>query len=310
MQLNCFVSFRLAGKLGMLQSRLAIQPLCWPIHVKRRCFDLGVVLSPNNRIEVLVSDYKQLKYYFDKDLAVLLADKICSVYSDFRKKTFVKDVALGVREQELKQRAATIADALFRQLPADYSVAVKILTEILGPENKKETGMFTHGYWLMPVAYYVEKYGIEHFQESIRFIEEITKRHTGEYAIRPFLMTYPQKTLKIMNRWSKSKNTHVRRLASEGLRPRLPWAKKLTIFSDNPSSIIRILENLKSDKSGYVRKSVANNLNDFLKKNYPYTISVLKRWSRNASEETRWIITHALRNEMKKHNQEAVNLVR
>ncbi|GJL50509.1 MAG: hypothetical protein NPIRA01_17360 [Nitrospirales bacterium] len=257
-----------------------------------------------------MGEYKQLKYYFDKDLAVSLADKICPVYPDFRKREFVKDIVLAVKEQELKQRVETIADALSRQLPVDYSEAVNILTEILGPENKKETGMFTEGYWLMPVACYVEKYGTEHFDESIQFIEEITKRHTGEYAIRPFIVTYSSKTLKVMNRWSKSKHAHVRRLASEGLRPRLPWAKKISIFSDDPSPVINILENLKSDRSAYVRKSVANNLNDFLKENYPWTISVLKRWREIASEETRWIIKHALRNEVKKNNQEALKLIR
>ncbi|MGB0909614.1 MAG: DNA alkylation repair protein [Nitrospirales bacterium] len=169
-----------------------------------------------------MGESKQLKHYFDKDLAVMLADKICPVYSGFKKQAFVKEVVLAVQELELKQRVATIADALFQELPSDYTKTLNIFAEILGPENRKETGMFTEGYWLMPVAYYVEKYGIEHFTESVRFIEELTKRHTGEYAIRPFLVTYPLKTLKVMSRWSKSNNTHVRRLASEGLRPRLP----------------------------------------------------------------------------------------
>ena len=109
-----------------------------------------------------------------------------------------------MKGQELKQRVETIADALYRQLPEDFSEAVSILENILGPENKKETGMFTEGYWLMPVAYYVEKSGLKHFKESVQFIEKITKRHTGEYAIRPFLAAYPQKTLRIMNRLSKS----------------------------------------------------------------------------------------------------------
>ena len=203
---------------------------------------------------MFVEGYKQVKYYFDKDLAMMLADKIFSIYSGFRKKVFVKEIDLAVKDQELKQRVETIADALSRQLSSDYIEAINILAEILGPENGKETGMFKEGYWLMPVAFYVEKYGKEHFEESVRLIEEISKRHTGEYAIRPFLVAYPQKTFKIMERWSKSKNVQVRRLASEGLRPRLPWAKRIDLFSDDPSPVILILENLKSDKSAYVRK--------------------------------------------------------
>ena len=107
-----------------------------------------------------------------------------------------------------------------------------------------------------------------------------------------------------------SENAHVRRLASEGLRPRLPWAKKIEMFSQNPSPVISVLENLKSDSSAYVRKSVANNLADFLKENYKYTISTLEEWRKDASNETRWIIKHALRNEIKENNSEALKLVR
>ena len=257
-----------------------------------------------------MSEYTPLKYYFDQQLAVLLADKIIPLHPAFNKKTFVRKITSVVKDLELKQRVAAIADALAQQLPSSYPQTLKILTGILGPENMKETGMFTEGYWLMPVAYYVEKHGVGHVDISIGFIEELTKRHTGEYTIRPFLINYPSKTLKVMERWSKSRNFHVRRLASEGIRPRLPWATKVTMFSEDPSPILRILKNLKSDKSMYVRKSVANNLNDLLKENYPWTISVLKQWRTNASEETRWIIKHALRNEIKKNNREALHLIR
>lgn len=255
------------------------------------------------------AEFKQLKYYFGKDLAVLLADKICALYAPFDKRRFVEEVVLAVENQELKQRVETITDALFHQLPSEYAKAAKILSGILGPENEAETGMFKTGYWLMPIAFYVEKYGTRHFDESICLIEEITKRNTGEYAIRPFLIANPQKTLRVMQRWSKSKNVHVRRLAREGLRPRLPWARKIDLFSDDPSPAIAILENLKSDPSAFVRKSVANTLNDFLKENYPYTIALLRCWREGAAEETRWIIKHALRNEIKKNNRDAMKLV-
>lgn len=256
-----------------------------------------------------MSEYKKLKYYFDRELGLLLAEKIKSIYAGFNSEEFVTEIESAVDEQELKQRVETIADALFYQLPGDYCKALSILEEILGPENQKETGMFTEGYWLMPVAFFAEKYGVEYFDESINFIKAITKRNTGEYAIRPLLLKYPEKTLAVALKWSNDENAHVRRLASEGLRPRLPWAKKTDLFSKDPSPVFKVLENLKSDPSAYVRKSVANNMADFLKENYSDTIVVIGNWKNNASKETLWLIKHALRNEIKKNNPEALRLI-
>lgn len=256
-----------------------------------------------------MSEYKKLKYYFDKELGLMLAKKIKPHYPQFKSKSFVKEIEAVVNEVELKQRVGVIAEALLHQLPTKYCDALVILKKILGPENTKETGMFTEGYWLMPVAFFVEKYGLDHFEKSMEFIEEVTKRNTGEYAIRPFLLARPEETLAVAMTWSKSENCHVRRLASEGLRPRLPWAKKIDIFSRDPTPVISVLENLKSDSSAYVRKSVANNLADFLKENYAYTISVLEKWKVNANKETSWIIKHALRNEVKQENPIALRLV-
>ena len=111
-----------------------------------------------------------------------------------------------------------------------------------------------------------------------------------------------------MLEWSQSKNVHVRRLSSEGIRPRLPWAKKMDQYILDPKPILPILENLKEDKSLFVKKSVANNLNDILKDNYNIAMEVLKKWSESHNTNTRWIIKHALRNEIRKDNPEAKNL--
>ncbi len=238
-----------------------------------------------------MSEYKKLKYYFDKELGLLLAKKIKPYCPEFNTDTFVNEIESAVHEQELKQRVETITDALFHQLPPDYCEALSILEKILGPENKKETGMFTEGYWLKPVAFFIEKYGTEYFDESTAFIREVTKRNTGEYAIRPFLIKYPEKTIAISVEWSKNENAHVRRLASEGLRSRLPWAKKIDLFLKDPSPVFMVLENLKSDQSAYVRKSVANNMSDFLKENYSYTIATIGKWKKNASKETLSILS-------------------
>ena len=256
-----------------------------------------------------MAEFVQLKLYFGKQLAILLADKIKPVYPEFKSKAFVNKVARSVDDQELKQRVETITDALQLNLPEDYIQATDILLQILGPENKNETGMFKDYYWVMPIAYFVEKYGTDHFKQSMKLVEAITKRNTSEYAIRPFILKYPGKTLSIMKRWSKSKNVHLRRLASEGLRPRLPWAKKITLYSEQPAPVIELLENLKSDSSAFVRKSVANHMNDLLKENNDEAFAVLTRWHKNSSAETKWIIKHALRNELKKKNPKALKLI-
>ena len=253
--------------------------------------------------------YKKLKYWFDKELVILLSEKINPVFQEFDAEKFVREIDGEIHDLELKARVELIADMLRAYLPHDYHQAIRMLTAILGPENTKETGMFTEGYWIMPIAKYVEKYGVEHYTESITAIREITTRHTGEYCIRPFLEQHPNKTLDVMHTWSQDKNVHVRRLSSEGLRPRLPWAKKLEQFIANPEPIFLILENLKDDASKFVQKSVANNVNDILKDNYQTGMANLKAWSKDATQARQWIIKHALRNQVKHGNIEAIQLI-
>ncbi len=150
---------------------------------------------------------------FGESLAVLLASKISVVYKKFETDKFVASVKKEVLGKSYTQRVEVIADLLKQFLPEKYEVALGILMKILGPENKEETGMFTNFYWLMPVGKFVEKYGLNNFNESIQAISEITKRNTGEYAIRPFARQYPTKTLTVCKKWAQSKNFHLRRLS-------------------------------------------------------------------------------------------------
>lgn len=185
---------------------------------------------------------------FGEALAKLLAEKITVVHKKFDSNEFAKETKKAVVGKSYTQRIEIIADLLKKYLPKKYPQALAILIKILGPENKEETGMFTNFYWLMPVGKFVEKYGLDNFSDSIKAIEEITKRNTGEYAIRPYARKYPTKMLAVCTKWAKSKNFHLRRLASEGLRPKLPWAPKLEVWNDNPKPIFAILELLKEDE--------------------------------------------------------------
>lgn len=247
--------------------------------------------------------YKPLKLWFDKELAELLSDKLLSVRSDFNTTSFIKKVDAGVDGLELKDRVELITDELNNHLEGSFPQQVEVLIKVLGPENDEETGMFKEYYWIMPIAKFVEKYGLDHFHISMQAIEEITKRNTGEYAIRTFIEKYPDQSMNKMLDWSKNSNKHVRRLSSEGGRPRLPWATKLQLFIDDPSPLFPILENLKDDDSKYVQKSVANCLNDILKDNPEIAKKIIKKWSTDATKERIWIIKHALRN-LRKQNDD------
>ncbi len=191
--------------------------------------------------------YKKLKYWFDQELAEMLSDKLAVLKPNFPKDVFVKSVVSKIDDLELKDRVELIADEMHAHLSGTIPENINLLVGILGSENEEETGMFTNYYWIMPIAKYVEKYGIGHFEFSMNAIAEITKRNTGEYAIRPYLVHHTKKTLSVLNGWSQHENKHLRRLSSEGIRPRLPWAKKLDLFIENPKPIIPILENLKDE---------------------------------------------------------------
>lgn len=232
---------------------------------------------------------------FGESLAMLLAKKIAAVHPEFDSKGFVRDVKKAVVGKSYTERVVIIADTLKQYLPEKYADALAVLMKILGPENTEETGMFKNFYWLMPVGKFVEKYGLDNFSQSIKAIEEITKRNTGEYAIRPYARKYPAKTLAVCVKWAQSKNFHLRRLASEGLRPKLPWAPKLDVWNDTPKPVFEILEILKEDEVRFVKKSVANHLRDWVKVNPVEAQKVISRWATSKNGHTQWILKHARR---------------
>lgn len=146
----------------------------------------------------------------------------------------------------------------------------------------------------------MELYGEDDFEVSIDFSKELTKRFTSEYCMRPLIKHYPEETMKILLNWSEDENERVRRLSSECLRIRLPWAKKLYTALDFFDTYIQILSNLKDDKDKYIQKSVANNLNDLYKEKPDKFYAIIEAWKREPlSKECEWVIKHASRNIVK-----------
>jgi len=251
---------------------------------------------------------KKLKEYFNKDLLMFFDQKLSKEIENFDGSKFIRDTNKLILPRELKDRVKIIGQKLFEFIPGDYKETTYTLARILGPENEGDFGTFNDFYWVWPISSVIEQYGINDKKTSLDLIYSITKRGTGEFAVRQFIEKEPDSMLKVMKRWSKDQNFHVRRLSSEGWRPKLPWAKKLDVYLENLNPIVNILETLNNDSSRYVQNSVANHMGDLLKINRDFTMDILNRWAINAEDNTKWIIRHAIRNLRKKEDREALDL--
>jgi len=240
-----------------------------------------------------------------------MARNLRTVHPDFDTNLFCERTVTELDLLELKQRAQLIADSLHQHLPKDYEEAIAVLIALMKIplDTSDQLGRYSEFYFL-PVAEYIHAYGKNHFEQSMRANYELTKVFTAEFSVRVFIEQYPEKSLGLLKKWARDPNHHVRRLVSEGTRTRLPWAGRLRIFQENPAPVIELLEMLKSDPDLYVRRSVANNLNDIAKDNPGLVIDTLTRWqsSNNRDSNTDWIIKHASRTLIKNGYSEALKL--
>lgn len=224
----------------------------------------------------------------------------------FDKKSFENNVFdKDWQHKELKQRVRHVVLVLHALLPKDFPVAVQVLLKTVEHLRKQGIKEVSFGYMALPE--YIEVYGLEYYKESVNAMEYITRFMSCEFAVRPFIIKYETKMMKQMLAWSKHKDPKVRRLSSEGCRPRLPWAVALPAYKKDPAPILPILENLKEDDDIWVRKSVANNLNDISKDNPELAIDIFKSWLGD-SKNTDWIVKHAARTLLKAGNKEVMGL--
>jgi 3-methyladenine DNA glycosylase AlkC len=240
------------------------------------------------------------KHFYGMNLATLLAEKIARVYPAFNTAAYLAEVAAKLEPLEMMGRVRLMARVLRRQLPPAYPDALTILLGILDAPLPDDGGMFNDGYWVLPIAQFVEEYGLDDFDASANALYEVTQRFSSEFAIRPYLVRYPDAMLAKLNEWVRDPNPHVRRLVSEGSRTRLPWGKRLEQFIIDPAPTLALIEQLKDDPSAYVRKSVANHLNDIAKDHPQQVIEVARRWYAEGSEARRALVRHALRTLIKK----------
>jgi 3-methyladenine DNA glycosylase AlkC len=214
------------------------------------------------------------------------------------------------------ERGQHLAQALRRCLPEPYAKALGILLATLTPPHAQTDGLGLAVFFYLPHSCFIAEYGLEPshngghdpFEISLRAQYELTRRFTAEFSIRSFLLRHPERTLARLREWTSDPDPHVRRLCSEGTRPRLPWGKRLPAFIADPAPLLPILEALKNDPSLYVRRSVANHLGDIAKDHPELVFGLCERWLNGASKEVRWLIRHALRHPAKKSNRTALEL--
>ena len=250
-----------------------------------------------------------LKHLVGLDLVGQLAENISNATPAFNADEFKKLFAEQYLGLELMPRCHLVADCLYEVLPKNYLTALKIILASLGPVHLPTADFSDMSFLHLPFSLFVGKHGLEHFQESMAAQRQITQRFTAEFSIRAFIEHHPEKSFKLFQRWTKDPSPHVRRLVSEGTRPRLPWASRLRKLQADPSPIIPILEALKDDPELYVRRSVANNLNDIGKDHPQLVYQLLAKWQIGSNKNRDWVISHALRSAIKRCEPEALALL-
>jgi 3-methyladenine DNA glycosylase AlkC len=250
-----------------------------------------------------------LKDLYTVEYIESLATHINKFDKNFNKQIFIDNIFDNSwLNLELKQRMRHISSNIGIHLGGDYKQQIDILIDVynfiqikIGNRKNKQ------GLENIIFQDFVEVYGLEDFDTSMKALACFTINSTSEFAIRQFILKYETKTMQQMLLWSKSENEHLRRLASEGCRPRLPWAISLPKYKNDPLNVLEILEILQNDEVLYVKKSVANNLNDISKDNIQIAIDIAKKWY-GQNEHKNWIVKHACRTLLKQGNQDVLKI--
>ena len=256
------------------------------------------------------------KNAFNLQLITGMSIHFQSQWPAFDADAFIRAASHDLNALELKQRSDQIMLAMVEFLPADFNQATDIIHASLAPESdtmdssihksSHDNGIL--GWAIMPIAHYVGLHGQDHLDVSMALFKALTKRFTSEFGIRFLLLKSPQHTLSILKQWTRDDDKHVRRLVSEGTRPRLPWAMRLPPFINDPAPVLELLELLKDDDEEYVRRSVANNLNDIAKDHPDIVTDIAEKWMRSASPQRQKLIRHACRTLIKQGNQKVLKI--
>lgn len=254
------------------------------------------------------------KNLFNLPLIEAMGAALAARAPDFDRTGFTALAGDGLDALELKARSAQITRALEAHLPADFASACALLVATLHPDAgaagpdvlAQSDAAGLRGWAIMPMADFIAARGLSDFDRSMAALAEMTRRFSAEFAVRAFLDADPDRGMAWMRRWAGDPNPHVRRLASEGCRPRLPWGRRLRGFVADPGPVLEVLDLLRDDPSEYVRRSVANNLNDIAKDHPDRAAAVAARWLEDASPDRRRMVRHAMRGLVKAGHADAL----
>jgi 3-methyladenine DNA glycosylase AlkC len=245
-----------------------------------------------------------LKLQFGPEVVRRLSAEIQAVHSPFDRRRFERTALTSFDTMELLDRGRHLGRTLQQFLPERFPAAVDVLLATL-PVSRVPAGGMASFFYLAHTEF-IRQFGVAHFDASMRALHALTQVFTGEFAIRPFLEHHRDATLALLRAWAIDPSMHVRRLVSEGTRPRLPWAPRLREFQRDPAPVLSLLMLLRDDPELYVRRSVANNLNDIGKDHPALLVQVAGAWIERATAERRWIVQHALRSSVKQGDPAAL----
>lgn len=247
------------------------------------------------------------KNWIHPGVVARLADDVVLVYPSFDAEGF-RSMAAGLDPLELKARVTQVARALRHHLPAPWPDAARILAAILPPALDRE-GDFSENVRVWPLTEVVAEFGLDHPAPSLELLREMTRRWSSEFAVRPFLVRWPDVTNEVLDHWVTHPDLHVRRLVSEGSRPRLPWGIRLQDAVRSPErGLVRILR-LVDDPSPYVRRSVANHLGDVAKDHPDLAVQAATSLLERPSEHRLHLVRHGLRSLFKSGHPGALALI-
>jgi 3-methyladenine DNA glycosylase AlkC len=238
-----------------------------------------------------------------------LAVALLAADPSFDQATFKRRAKRGLEQLELKARVQHVIAALGVVLPADFRKALPVVVAASAKLPAAAADDSLGGFALWPLVDWVPVHGLEHFDVSLAALRRLTSRFSAEFAIRPFLLADPPRAMATLATWLDDPSEHVRRLVSEGTRPRLPWGQQLPMFRADPTPVLALLVRLRDDPSEYVRRSVANNLNDMAKDHPALVISTAAAWWDGASPERQALVRHALRSLVKQGEAGALQVL-
>jgi len=243
------------------------------------------------------------------DAVERIVSAFASTLKEFPADRFRNDALNGLGGLELKERVAHLIEVLHQYLPDNFEEAVTSIVAIKSIWDRGDEGDPLRGFAAWPIIDYIGVHGLDHPELSLNALKQLTSLFSAEFAIRPFIMIYPDTAFRHLKLWCNDPDEHVRRLVSEGTRPRLPWGQQLPGFIDDPMPLLPLLELLKNDESEYVRRSVANSLNDISKDHPDVVIQACQNWVDDSNPKRSKLIRHATRTLVKSGHPDVFGLL-